>query len=58
MHKLLRCRRSLVCLVGIVSCLGINLSSGADTSGAIAMICGALAGANAYEGGRKQDVAR
>ena len=49
MRKLIDCRRSVVAVVGILACLGINLNSAADTSGAIAMICAALAGANAFE---------
>lgn len=49
MNKLIRCRRSIVALAGIGACLAINLNTGADTSGAIAMIVAALAGANAAQ---------
>lgn len=49
MSRLIRCRRSIVALVGILACLGMNLHTGADTSGAVAMIVAALAGANAAQ---------
>lgn len=49
MNKLVRCRRSIVGLVGILACLAMNLNSGLDTSSAVAMICAALAGANAAQ---------
>lgn len=56
MRRIISCRRSIVAVVGIAACLGINLNSGADTSGAIAMICAALAGANAFEQRGKPNV--
>lgn len=50
MSKLIRCRRSIVCLVGIVACMVVGLHNHVDTSVSIAMICAALAGANATQG--------
>lgn len=49
MSKLIRCRRSIVCLVGIVACMVVGLHNHVDTSVAISMICAALAGANAAQ---------
>lgn len=49
MRKILTCRRSVIALVAISACVAISAMTGADTSGAIAMIAAALAGANAAQ---------
>lgn len=52
MRKLISCRRSIVCLVGILACMVVGLHNAVDTSVSISMICAALAGANAYQGAK------
>ena len=48
MIAIFKCRRSSLALLGMVI-LGAAMFSGTDTSGAIAMICIGVAGANAAE---------
>lgn len=47
--KLLTCRRSIISLTGISACVMITKLTGADTSGSIALIVTAVAGANAAQ---------
>jgi len=49
MNKILKCRRSIVCLVAIGCLTYLGYSKGLDVSLAIATVAGALCGANAYE---------
>lgn len=49
-RKLYTCRRTLIAISGIVACVGVTLITKVDTSGAIAMIVAAIAGANATQG--------
>jgi hypothetical protein len=50
MKSILRCRRSILALVGIACLTALGLAKGADVAMSIAAICGAVAGANAFEG--------
>lgn len=54
--KILLCRRSVIALVAIVACAALGAHLGEDTSGAIAAIAIGIAGANAYQGSKKQGV--
>lgn len=49
MKKIINCRRSIVCLIGILSLSILGFFKGADVSSGIAGICMGLAGANAGE---------
>jgi hypothetical protein len=55
MKKLFQCRRTFIAFVGIVSLTVLGLCKGIDTSMAIAGICAALSGANAYESKAKPE---
>lgn len=48
MSKIWRCRRSIIALIGLIIC-GVGMFNGINTSTAIAVICGSIAGANSYE---------
>lgn len=48
--KLVGCRRSVVAIIGMACCTAIAVVVGVDTSGAVAMICVGVAGANAAQG--------
>ncbi len=48
-YKIVTCRRSLIALTAMTACVIVSKMTGADTSGAIAMIAVGLAGANAAE---------
>lgn len=50
MVKIFKCRRSSLALIGMVLLFALGICKGADVALAIAGICGAVAGANAYEG--------
>ena len=52
MKQIFECRRSSLALIGI-AVLGTALFFGHDTSAAISAICMGVAGANAYEKGKK-----
>ena len=49
-RRLVTCRRTAIAISGIVACVGVTLITKVDTSGAIAMIVAAIAGANATQG--------
>lgn len=49
MRLILKCRRSLVALVGIACVTYLGATGAAEAPYAIAAICAALAGSNAYE---------
>ena len=55
-NRILLCRRSVIALVAIVACGALGAHLGEDTSGAIAAIAIGIAGANAYQGSKKQEV--
>jgi hypothetical protein len=48
-RKIVACRRSVVAIIGMVCCTAIAVVVGVDTSGAVAMICMGVAGANAAQ---------
>lgn len=50
LRKLYTCRRTLIAISGILACVAVTLITKVDTSGAIAMIVTAIAGANAAQG--------
>jgi hypothetical protein len=53
MKKLFNCRRSLVSCFGILSLTVIALVNKLDVALSIAAICGAVAGANAFQGSKE-----
>ena len=48
-RKIASCRRSVVAIIGMACCTAIAVVVGVDTSGAVAMICMGVAGANAAQ---------
>jgi len=49
-RRLFTCRRTLIAITGIGACVLITWITKVDTSGAVAMIVTAIAGANAAQG--------
>lgn len=49
-RRLFTCRRTLIAITGISACVLITYITKVDTSGAVAMIVTAIAGANAAQG--------
>jgi len=49
-RRMASCRRTAVAIIGMACCTAIALVVGVDTSGAVAMICMGVAGANAAQG--------
>lgn len=53
MKKILSCRRTITSLFAISCLTGLGIAKGMDVSMAIAGICAALSGANAFENKNK-----
>lgn len=49
MRKVITCRRTVIAAMGMACCVAISYGVKVDTSGAIAMICLGVAGANAAQ---------